>query len=57
MTPIRPGQGVDQNRLFGGMLRQFNPKVGLELGYLWTTSEPPASPRTHAHEPLESGSI
>jgi Protein of unknown function (DUF2490) len=44
-----PWRGLDQNRLFGGVLRQFNPKVGLELGYLWTTSQAPDKDRTHAH--------
>jgi hypothetical protein len=44
-----PASGIDQNRLFAGTLRQFNPQVGLEFGYLWVTSEAPASPRTHAH--------
>jgi hypothetical protein len=44
-----PASGIDQNRFFAGTLRQFNPKVGLEFGYLWVTSEAPASPRTHAH--------
>ena len=44
-----PWQGVDQNRLFTGVLRQFSPKVGFEFGYLWVTSEAPDSIRTHAH--------
>ena len=44
-----PWQGVDQNRLFAGVLRQFSPRVGLEMGYLWVTSDPPAMPRAHAH--------
>jgi hypothetical protein len=48
-TASGPAQGVDQNRLFGGVLRQFSPKVGLEAGYLWVTSDPPGGPRTHAH--------
>ena len=48
-TTVGPWQGVDQNRLFAGVLRQFSPRVGLEMGYLWVTSDPPATPRTHAH--------
>lgn len=44
-----PASGIDQNRFFAGTLRQFTPKVGLEFGYLWVTSEPPGGPRTHAH--------
>lgn len=48
-TATGPAQGVDQNRLFGGVLRQFSPAVGLEAGYLWVTSDPPTGPRTHAH--------
>jgi hypothetical protein len=44
-----PSQGYDQNRLFGGLLRQFSPAVGLEFGYMWQTTNPPASPATHAH--------
>jgi Protein of unknown function (DUF2490) len=48
-TDAGPAQGVDQNRLFVGTLRQFSPQVGLEFGYLWVTSEPPGGARTHAH--------
>lgn len=48
-TSVGPAQGVDQNRLFLGALRQFNPKVGFEFGYMWVTSEQPSQPRTHAH--------
>jgi hypothetical protein len=48
-TDSGPWQGVDQNRLFAGVLRQLNPKTGLEFGYLWTTSKAPEAERTHAH--------
>jgi hypothetical protein len=48
-TAQGPWQGVDQNRLFAGALRQFSPKVGVEFGYLWTTSKPPPVQRSHAH--------
>lgn len=48
-TERGPWQGVDQNRLFAGLLRQLNAKAGLEFGYLWTTTRPPASDRRHAH--------
>jgi hypothetical protein len=48
-TPRGPWDGLDQNRLFGGLLRQFSPKVGLEFGYLWTTLEPPGGRRQHQH--------
>jgi Protein of unknown function (DUF2490) len=48
-TEFGPWQGVDQNRLFGGVLRQFNQKVGLELGYMWTTSQAPDQDRSHQH--------
>jgi hypothetical protein len=44
-----PWQGVDQNRLFAGLIRQVHPKAAVEFGYLWTTSEPPARERSHAH--------
>ncbi|MCC7179306.1 MAG: DUF2490 domain-containing protein [Acidobacteria bacterium] len=44
-----PWQGVDQNRLFAGLLRQLNAKTGLEFGYIWNTSKAPASERSHAH--------
>jgi hypothetical protein len=44
-----PWQGVDQNRVFGGVLHQLSPKAGVEFGYLWVTAEPPAGLRTHAH--------
>jgi hypothetical protein len=48
-TTVGPRQGIDQNRLFGGVLRQFSPQVGLEAGYMWVTADPPTSPRTHSH--------
>jgi len=48
-TAVGPSQGIDQNRLFGGVLRQFSPKVGLEAGYMWVTADPPTGPRTHSH--------
>lgn len=48
-SPRGPWQGVDQNRLFAGLLRQLNPTTGLEFGYLWTTSKPPSAARSHAH--------
>lgn len=48
-TASGPAQGVDQNRLFAGVLRQFSPKIGLEGGYLWVTADPPTGPRTHSH--------
>ncbi len=48
-TPRGPQDGVDQNRLFAGVLRQFSPRVGLEVGYLWTTLEPPRARRQHQH--------
>jgi hypothetical protein len=44
-----PWQGVDQNRLFGGLLRQISPAIGFEFGYLWVTSNPPTRSRTHTH--------
>lgn len=48
-TAPGPWQGVDQNRLFGGLARRFNPKVTLEGGYLWQTLEPPDGVRFNAH--------
>jgi hypothetical protein len=48
-TEVGPARGVDQNRLFGGLLRQFSPQVGIEAGYMWVTSDPPTGPRTHSH--------
>ncbi len=48
-TESGPWQGVDQNRLFAGVLRQLNPKTGVEFGYMWTTSKAPEVDRTHAH--------
>lgn len=48
-TQSGPAQGIDQNRLFAGTLRQFNPKVGFEFGYLWVTSKSPNSLRNHDH--------
>ncbi|MCC7123722.1 MAG: DUF2490 domain-containing protein, partial [Acidobacteria bacterium] len=48
-TDRGPWQGVDQNRLFAGVLRQFTPKIGFEFGYLWTTTKAPSAARQHAH--------
>jgi hypothetical protein len=48
-TGAGPARGVDQNRLFAGVLRQLSPTVGLEFGYLWVTADPPTGPRKHAH--------
>ncbi len=48
-TASGPAQGYDQNRAFAGVLRQFSPKAGLELGYLWQTADPPGLPRQDAH--------
>ncbi len=48
-TASGPAQGVDQNRLFAGVLRQFSPHVGLETGYLWVVTNPATGPQTHAH--------
>ncbi|MEZ5288236.1 MAG: DUF2490 domain-containing protein [Vicinamibacterales bacterium] len=44
-----PGRASTRTASFAGVLRQFSPSTGPEFGYLWTTSEPPASARTHAH--------
>lgn len=48
-TAPGPWQGIDQNRLFGGIARRFNPQVTLEGGYLWQTLEPPDRVRANAH--------
>jgi hypothetical protein len=48
-TASGPAQGYDQNRLFGGLLRQFTRAVGFEFGYMWQTAKPPSSAATHAH--------
>lgn len=48
-TSPGPAQGVDQNRLFAGVVRQLHPKAAFEFGYLWNTAKPPAGSRTHAH--------
>lgn len=44
-----PWQGVDQNRLFLGTLRQFSKQAGLEFGYIWVTLDPPTAPRFNQH--------
>lgn len=44
-----PAQGVDQNRLFGGVIRQLHPKAAFEFGYMWNTAKAPGRDRTHAH--------
>jgi hypothetical protein len=45
-----PAQGIDQNRLFGGVQKKFSPRANLEGGYLWRTSDAPGeAPRHHDH--------
>jgi hypothetical protein len=45
-----PAQGLDQNRLFAGVLRKLSDHAGLESGYLWQTTDPPGvAPRRHNH--------
>lgn len=51
-TPGGPYDGLDQNRLFGGVLRRLTPRASLEGGYLWQTLKPPGQPRSHAHVAL-----
>jgi hypothetical protein len=49
-TQNGPAQGIDQNRLFGGVLRKLSNHAGVESGYLWRTSDPAgAAPRRHDH--------
>lgn len=48
-TARGPWQGLDQNRAYGGILRRLSPKATIEGGYLWQTTKPPTSTRTHAH--------
>jgi hypothetical protein len=45
-----PARGLDQNRLFGGLLRKLNPRTGIEFGYMWQAVNQPAPlPFTHTH--------
>jgi hypothetical protein len=49
-TDHGPAQGLDQNRLFAGVMRKLSPHASLETGYLWQTANPPGlAPRTHNH--------
>jgi hypothetical protein len=48
-TARGPWQGVDQNRAYGGLLRRLSPNATIEGGYLWQTTKPPTSTRTHSH--------
>jgi hypothetical protein len=48
-TENGPAQGVDQNRLFAGVLRKLSNHAGLESGYLWRTSDP-AGPVARRHD-------
>lgn len=48
-TPGGPGRGIDQHRVFGGLLRQLTPALGVEAGYLWRTARRPGAPRTQMH--------
>lgn len=44
-----PARGIDQHRVFGGVLHQLSATVGIEAGYLWRTSRRPQETRTHVH--------
>lgn len=49
-TEAGPWQGVDQNRLFAGIIRKLTDEAALETGYLWQTMDQPgASLRRHSH--------
>lgn len=48
-TPGGPARGIDQHRVFGGILRQLSSALGLEAGYLWRTIRQPGIPRTQTH--------
>lgn len=49
-TDAGPAQGVDQNRVFAGVIRKLSAKAALETGYVWQTSDPPGdAPRRHTH--------
>lgn len=49
-TPNGPARGLDQNRVFAGVLRKLSNHAGLESGYLWRTSDPAGPvPRRHDH--------
>ena len=49
-TQNGPAQGIDQNRVFAGVLRKLSNHAGFESGYLWRTSDPAgAAPRRHDH--------
>jgi hypothetical protein len=45
-----PRPGFDQNRLFGGLLRQLNSTAALEFGHLWqAVNQPGPAPRTQTN--------
>jgi hypothetical protein len=48
-TQAGPPQGVDRNRLFGGVRRRLAPQASVELGYLWQAARPRVGPRQDAH--------
>jgi hypothetical protein len=49
-TQNGPAQGIDQNRMFAGVLRKLSDQAGIESGYLWRTSDPNGdAPRRHDH--------
>jgi len=48
-TASGPARGIDQHRVFGGVLHQVTPALGIEAGYLWRTAQRPAAARTHVH--------
>lgn len=49
-TQNGPAQGLDQNRVFAGVLRKLSNRAGLESGYLWRTADPVGpAPRRHDH--------
>lgn len=51
-TRAGPPQGVDRNRLFGGVRRRLTQQASLEIGYLWQATRPRIGPRQDAHAAL-----
>ncbi len=51
-TSRGPAQGIDQNRLFGGLSYRFSPQETLEFGTIYVATRAVNSPNTHAIVPF-----
>lgn len=48
-TAPGPADGLDRNRVFGGVRRRLSPSASVEGGYLWQAAKPRGGAQQHAH--------